>query len=146
MAQWKSHRRHSWLYLSWIRNDGDNMKGTVLLFGFDEKELAALRRALLPIRLAVKVPGAEELSLPIGSLAGACSPPDKPESEEQGPIGKMAVMAGVSQSEMDMILVSMRKAGFGRDVLKAVLTPTNMSWTAGELYGEILKEHRQMTK
>ena len=57
----------------------------------------------------------------------------------------MLLMAGFIGNDTDRLLAAMRKAGFQRDVLKAVATPTNIGWTPGELWNEIHREHLTMS-
>ncbi len=119
------------------------MKKTVLLYNFEDNEKAAAKRALLPLHTAVKEVTDEEMYLPVGFLAGMIKDNDKRDFHAEKS-GRLVVMGGFSGSDIDRLLAAMRKAGFGRDVLKAVITPTNAVWCGPELYSEIYKEHRQM--
>lgn len=121
------------------------MKKTVLLYHFDQEEQAKAKRVLLPLHFAVKSVEGEELLLPVGALAGLTADSEK-RDYNGGAYGKMVVMGGFLSSDIDKLLAAMRKAGFGRDVLKAIITPTNAGWCGGELYGEIYKDHLQMGK
>ncbi len=121
------------------------MKKTVLLYNFEETELAKARRALLPLKFAVKAVKKEEYHLSVGYLTGLTDEQDKKEGDIEE-FGRLVVMGGFLSSEIDKLLAALRKAGFGRDVLKAVITPTNASWSGKELYEEIHKEHKLMQK
>ena len=46
------------------------MKETILLFGFDEKKKAEMKRALLPLKMKIKVVEPEDYHQQIGYLAG----------------------------------------------------------------------------
>ena len=83
--------------------------------------------------------------LSVGYLAGLTDSEEKRDYSGDS-FGKMLVMGGFLGSDIDKLLAAMRKAGFGRDVLKAVITPTNSEWCGGELYSEIYKDHIQMSK
>ena len=121
------------------------MKKTVLLYNFDAAEQAAAKRALLPLHFSVRVISGEEMLLPVGYLA-SLTDDDTKRDYSTDTFGMLVVMGGFLGSDVDKLLSAMRKAGFGRDVLKAVITPTNAVWCGGELYAEILREHEQMRK
>lgn len=119
------------------------MKKTVLLYNFDENELPALKRAIMPLRFGIKVIVGEDVYLPVGYLAGITDNHDK--REYTGEIaGKLVVMGGFANSDIDKLILAMRKAGFGREILKAVITPTNAQWCGAELYREVNKEHKML--
>lgn len=119
------------------------MKKTVLLYNFDKNEQAAIKRALLPLHFNIRTVADDDIFLPVGYLCGLIDDSGKRETNTEN-FGKLVVMGGFISSDVDKLLSAMRKAGFGRDVLKAVVTPTNAVWCAAELYAEILKEHLQM--
>ena len=57
--------------------------------------------------------------------------------------GRMLVLCGL-EKQLDELLPVLRRAGAGPECLKAVLTPHNRSWNAVMLYGELLREHKEM--
>lgn len=121
------------------------MKKTVLLYNFDNAEMPAVKKALLPLHYYIRRIDSEDMNKPVGYLAGLSD--DAIDREYSGePFGKLVVMGGFLSSDIDKLILAMRKAGFGRDVLKAVITPTNAQWSGGELYSEIHKEHEQLRK
>lgn len=120
------------------------MKETILLFGFDEKKKAEMKRALLPLKMKIKVVEPEEYHQQVGYLAGnkEIAPKentDKSEIEEFEQ--EMMVMAWVSSGQVDQVLQVMRKQGIGRIFYKAVLTQQNQYWDCVTLYEELKKEH-----
>lgn len=122
------------------------MKKTILLYHFDSEEEKAAKTKLLPLKFSVRTVSAEEYGIPVGILCGADEGQDVHHTEPVPEFGKIVVMCGVIGDDVDKILAALRKAGFGREVLKAVLTPTNRTWSGAELYSEIYKEHLMMTK
>ena len=120
------------------------MKKTVLLYNFSEDELPKVRRVLLPLKFTVKNVEPESADLPVGYLAGLTDE-GLPVEEKAEKAGKLLVMGGFLNSDIDKLLAAMRKTGFSKDVLKAVITPTNASWSGAQLYSEILREHEVMT-
>ena len=59
---------------------------------------------------------------------------------------EMIVMKDFSSRRIDELLLSMRRAGIPKIALKAVITEYNSGWTFSKLYGEIKKEHEQMSR
>ena len=119
------------------------MKKTVLLYNFSEEELPRVKKALLPLKFSLHTVQEEEMDQPVGFLAGLSDDGEKRE-RPQGNMGKLVVMGGFLGSDLDKLLAAIRKAGFSRDVLKAMITPSNMEWSGPQLYAEILKEHIMM--
>lgn len=120
------------------------MKETILLFGFDEKKKAEIKRALLPLKMKIKVVEPEDYHQQVGYLAGnkEISPKentDKSKIEEFEQ--EMMVMAWVSSGQVDQVLQAMRRQGIGRISYKAVLTQQNQYWDCVTLYEELKKEH-----
>ena len=121
------------------------MKKTVLLYNFDEEELPKVKRALLPLKFFIRTVKEEEYDLSVGFLAGL-SDDGTSKKKAESDFGKLVVMGGFLNSDLDKLLAAMRKAGFSRDVLKAVITPTNDVWSGPQLYAEICKAHKLMNK
>lgn len=118
------------------------MKETILLFGFDEKKKAEMKRALLPLKMKIKVVESEDYHQQIGYLAGnkEILPKENTEKKEEFE-QEMMVMAWVSSGQVDQVLQAMRKQGIGRISYKAVLTQQNQYWDCVTLYEELKKEH-----
>ena len=121
------------------------MKKTVLLYNFDDKELPILKRAIMPLHFGIKVIVGDDIYLPVGYLAGITDNHDKREFNGEMS-GKLVVMGGFGNSDIDRLILAMRKAGFGREVLKAVITPTNAQWCGVELYNEVNEEQEMLRK
>ena len=58
----------------------------------------------------------------------------------------MMLMAGLSNTQVDLVLKAIRKSGAGPIPYKAVLTASNQEWNARKLFAEIKAEHEQMQK
>lgn len=119
------------------------MKETIMIFNFQDTQLLSkLKRTLLPLHVYFKQIQKHEYMQPLGYLAGIKdiqSVPDIYEGDELE--DKMLIFAGISDSKLDKIIVSLRKNGL-MIPYKAVLTPTNQHWTAIECFAEIRKEHK----
>lgn len=123
------------------------MKEVLLVFHItEEKKLAKMRKALLPLRMRVKKIEKKDYLETIGYLAGLKDSESisKEYTGDELP-GEMLVMAGFSNARVDQLLAAFRKNGVDRIACKAILTPTNATWNALELYEELRKEHESMT-
>lgn len=56
----------------------------------------------------------------------------------------MLVLCGLSSSQLDRLLAGLRSGGVPVTCLKAVLTPTNQSWSLAALYRELFRERLSM--
>jgi len=57
----------------------------------------------------------------------------------------MIVLAGFDRSRLEEVLEALKAAGAGKEVLKAVLTPTNAAWSGRALYEELTRERRSLS-
>lgn len=57
---------------------------------------------------------------------------------------EMMVFSGLEEKELETFLEEYRKKGLQPIPIKAVITPFNVGWSAGELFAELMKEHRQL--
>ena len=120
------------------------MKETILLFGFDEKKKAEMKRALLPLKMKIKVVEPEDYHQQIGYLAGNKEILPKENTEKKEEFEQvMMVMAWVSSGQVDQVLQAMRKQGIGRISYIAVLTQQNQYWDCETLYDKLKKENEK---
>ena len=122
------------------------MSGKLLLFGFEElPTILAAAAAAEPFGAEAVPVSRRDYNKPLAVLAGLDDDPGTVLPYTGGPLGgRMAVLCGVGEREMDGMLEALARAGIGRECLKAVLTPQNRGWNALKLYGELLQEHRAM--
>lgn len=119
-----------------------------LLFNFSEPEQAKkVKAALLCMGVGVKEIGEEDFSLPLGSFVGLQAEPseENPPSSESAFSEEMLVLHRFSNKKIDDLLRRLKKAG-AQVNYKAVLTPTNMCWSAARLIRELRQEHEAMEK
>ena len=122
------------------------MKETILLFHAPEKEQRIkIEMALFPLKVRLRCIKPEDYNQPLGALAGLTEvpPAEAPYTGEELP-DTMFVFAFFSDSHLNQVLAALRKCGAGPFPYKAILTPTNQFWTAGECFEEIKKEHEAM--
>lgn len=131
------------------------MNRKILLFGFSGEEglrsASSLRRKVRPMNIRVERIEPGDYLKPIGELAGVGMPgipalrhfPGMPEGEYHGselPV-RVVVMSGLTDEQLDLLLKIYPECGITKEDLKAVLTPSNASWSAVGLCGELQKEH-----
>ncbi|MDO4170885.1 MAG: DUF3783 domain-containing protein [Lachnospiraceae bacterium] len=121
------------------------MKPTILLFQFSKPQSMKLMKAFMPLKLKIKNVHTEDILTPIGTLAGIKDMKTLDSTEESQELSDpMIVFAGLSNTHLDLALAAVRKSGVGPVPYKAVLTPSNQSWTAHELLEELKIEHEKM--
>ncbi len=120
------------------------MKKVVLLYGLAPEQEKQLKRLLLPHKLSVRSVPPEEYGLPLGAAAGWTPRPNAVDIPEEKPQGAFLVMGNLLPEELNRVLAACRKAGVGREIIKAVITPHNVEWNACQLYRQVLEEHRAM--
>ena len=79
---------------------------------------------------------AGELGRTVGSLAGGLAGENPPALPIPEP---MLVLCHLTEPQLNRLLATLRKEGAG-NCLKAVLTPTNASWSLSALYRDLCKE------
>lgn len=78
----------------------------------------------------------------LGALAGVPGiPAARKEYQGEELAGEMLVFSGINQQELDTFLKKYRERSIEPVELKAVITPHNIFWSAGQLYEELFKEH-----
>lgn len=89
--------------------------------------------------------GRDEYALPIGALAGIPVANGKragsPTFDDE-----MLVMCHMLSGQLDAFLQGMRDIGLPRIALKAVLTPSNVTWSSSQLRDELSREHAAMAR
>lgn len=122
------------------------MKETILLFNAPDKEkLLKIEMALFPLRLRLKRIQKEDYNQPLGFLAGMkdIAPAEGTFSGDELP-GTMFVFCFLSESRLNQALAALRRCGAGPFPYKAILTPTNSTWTAPDCFAELKKEHEAL--
>ena len=124
------------------------MKETILLFNPPAKEeLLKIETALFPLRIRLKKVTREDYNQPLGVLAGLkdMEPAEGVFEGEELP-DTMFIFCFLSDSRLNQALAALRKCGAGLFPYKAILTPTNSTWTAPDCFSEIRLEHETLHK
>ena len=122
------------------------MKKQVLVYNLPAKTIARLRTELKALGCGVRAVTEKEQSIELGALAGM---PGRIYKKAAAPDNafhaKFVVICGFSGLGVDAVIMGLNRCGIGKDVLKAVLTATNSSWSSTKLYSEVSDEHTRLS-
>ncbi len=113
----------------------------VLIYNLEapvEAQLAALCERQ---GIAVKRVNPWEYGVPIGALAGIPVGRSAAPANGTGFSDPMLVMCHMLSPQLDAFLQGMRDERLPRIALKAVLTPSNVTWSSVRLRDELAREH-----
>lgn len=115
------------------------MEPLVLLYEIPKEMVGKLRFLCMKLDISAKTVPQDHYGVPIGAMAGVLPMPQ--ELPEPVSISeKMLVLCGFDDKLLDAFLQNYRMDKIPPISLKAVLTPTNASWNAAQLQGELLRE------
>ena len=114
---------------------------TVLMYNCSGEQWAKLRQIFLMLRVRIRPVEADQYGLTLEELLDR--------SEEKAPVEEefsdpMLVFCNLPHEKLDHLLTAMSRAGLPRIALKAMLTPTNRTWTSQQLWTELRREHEAM--
>ena len=114
---------------------------TVLMYNCSGEQWAKLRQISLMLRVRIHPVEADQYGLTLEELLDR--------SEEKAPVEEefsdpMLVFCNLPHEKLDHLLTAMGRAGLPRIALKAMLTPTNRTWTSQQLWTELRREHEAM--
>ena len=114
---------------------------TVLMYNCDDEQWAKLRQIFLMLRVRIRPVEADQYGLTLEDLLGRSEEKTPVEEEFSDP---MLVFCNLPHEKLDHLLTAMGRAGLPRIALKAMLTPTNRTWTSQQLWTELRREHEAM--
>ena len=121
------------------------MSGKILLFGFDSLlNVLALEKAVQPFGVELLPVARQDYHKTLAALAGLDAAPRTMIPYAGGALGGRMLVLCQLEKQLDVLLPVLRSAGAGPECLKAVLTPHNRNWNPVMLYGELLREHKEM--
>ena len=114
---------------------------TVLMYNCSGEQWAKLRQIFLMLRVRIRPVEADQYGLTLEELLDR--------SEEKAPVEEefsdpMLVFCNLPHEKLDHLLTAMGRAGLPHIALKAMLTPTNRTWTSQQLWTELRREHEAM--
>lgn len=119
-------------------------KPTLLAFAVSEDRLSRLRFACMRLGVTVHPVAPEDYAQPLGALLGL--QPRVEAAPQEGPVGEMLVMCAFDEALLNRFLAALRQLRIAPFRLKAMLTPTNVGWSAHQLYAELSAEHAAMSR
>ena len=114
---------------------------TVLMYNCSGEQWAKLRQIFLMLRVRIRPVEADQYGLTLEDLLGRSGEKAPVEEEFSDP---MLVFCNITHEKLDHLLTAMGRAGLPRIALKAMLTPTNRTWTSQQLWTELRREHEAM--
>lgn len=124
------------------------MKELVLLYNFSGDRLKTLRLALMSQKMMSKVVSVDDYKKPLGVIAKINKEQETEETLDdiENFSDEMIVMSGFTSDRINALISTLRKHKIGRINLKAVITPTNISWNSIELYKAVKADFEEMNK
>lgn len=116
-----------------------------LYYAPDPVPAARAGRVFLSLRIRVRTARADQMGQTVGFLLGLKGHAERPDAPAlPAPARPVLVLSGFTRARMDQLFAALRREGLPPIDLKAVVTPTNVSWTLGELCAELAREHEAM--
>lgn len=110
----------------------------LFLYNLDNPKGAKIRRTCLPLGIRTRLVPPQAHTLTLEELIGGAPAMD---DGAPGFSDELLLMVDFTSSQIDALLQGFRRARIAPVALKAVLTPTNRSWTSVQLHQELLREH-----
>ena len=151
------------------------MKKLVLAYNFTAERLKSLRTLCMMLKVQLRPVAAAEVEVPVGILAGLMTeaelatqknsavenlkddknsaaaisdgaPNSVSENLPAVPDLELLFLCGFDQALLNRLLTAIRTSRLQKVELKAMLTPTNITWSGAKLLREISAEHAYMKK
>ena len=151
------------------------MKKIVLAYNFTAERLKSLRTLCMMLKVQLRPVAAAEVEVPVGILAGLMTeaelatqknsavenlkddknsaaaisdgaPNSVSENLPAVPDLELLFLCGFDQALLNRLLTAIRTSRLQKVELKAMLTPTNITWSGAKLLREISAEHAYMKK
>lgn len=116
----------------------------MLCYNMPSSKSAKLKAACIKMGIRIRDIAPEQFTLPLGHILGVPEYADAAPTEEAPFQSEMLVFYQFTGSQLDRILPEIKKAGGVH--LKAVVTPTNISWNACALVRELMAEREAIAK
>lgn len=106
---------------------------------------AAAKKVFFTMGIRVRTVEPARTGQTVGCLLGVKGFPEtQGEAPAPAPDQPAMVLSGFSNPRLDALLAALKKAGVPKIGRKAVLTPTNVSWTFHDLCAELAREHEAL--
>ena len=151
------------------------MKKIVLAYNFTPERLKSLRTLCMMLKVQLRPVAAAEVETPVGLLAGLLTEAEVAAQKKLAaanlngtqnsaaanlngaqnsaaanlpavPKWELLFLCGFDQALLNRLLAAIRTSRLQKVELKAMLTPTNITWSGAKLLREISAEHAYMQK
>ena len=117
---------------------------TILAFNLSDARLAKLRFLCMKLGLLVKPVPQEDFAQPLSALSGLTERSEGEACEDFSE--EMIVFCHMTNAQLNGFLKSAKQQRVPPFPLKAILTPTNVSWTPAALCAELKEEREAILK
>lgn len=114
----------------------------LLMYNLDNDKGTRLRLLCMKLHIRFRSVTPSEYGQPVGALAGFC--PSESDAPAPAFDDEMLVMVNFDGGLLNRFLQQIRAAHIPPVALKAMLTPTNLTWSSARLHDEIRSEHEAM--
>lgn len=118
---------------------------TILAFNLPDARLSKLRFLCMKLGTRVAVVPPEDFSQPLSALCGLSARTEAPPAEAAFP-EEMIVFCFMDNALVNRFIQTARQQRVPPFPLKAMLTPTNASWSPVQLCAELKEEHAAMQR
>lgn len=116
----------------------------LLCYNLSPAKAPKLKAACIKAGIRIREIAPEQFTLPLGHILGHDEFADAAPTQEPVFHDELVVFYRFTNQQLDRLLADIRKAGGIR--LKAVVTPTNLSWNACALVRELIAEREAIAK
>lgn len=116
----------------------------LLCYNLSPVKAPKLKAACIKAGIRIREIAPEQFTLPLGRILGHDEFADAEPTQESVFQDELVVFYQFTNQQLDRLLADIRKAGGIR--LKAVVTPTNISWNACALVRELIAEREALAK
>ena len=120
------------------------MRPAIYTFNLSEARLSKLRFICFKLGILVNPIPTERQDHHIATLVGLSDPESDP-GQNTFP-DEMLLFHNLSDYQLNQFLTACKQQRFAPVALKAVVTPTNLSWTAVKLWAELCQERAAILK
>lgn len=120
-------------------------KKTAFLYCIDSDKSAVIEKVFAPMGISVKSVVEDEYYKPLSALVFAIGKSAEPTDTADTIDEPMIILHGLDRNLLDKAVTALRK----NDViipLKAITTPTNLSWSSVKVFQNLKEEHESFKK
>ncbi len=117
------------------------MKPQILVYQMEKEKAEAIRSAVLPLGISLRIVTEEDASKTLEALVAE---EILTTTDSEAGIREAMVMCGFSQLQFSLVMGLFSRKKMPSVAVKAMMTATNQSWVFRDLVEEIWDEHKKM--